>query len=56
MPDNREGLQETSTNWVCPACGRRMMSGNELCSGGFLDDHHPSNVRPVVGNPPVRES
>ena len=46
-------MPNRQSNYVCPVCGRRMMSANTLCSGGFLDDDHPSNVRPVVGNPPL---
>lgn len=50
MPENGD-----RTRYVCPVCGRRMMSANELCSGGFLDDNHPSNVVPVVGAPPISD-
>lgn len=41
------------SNYVCPVCGRPMMSANELCSGGFLDTDHPSNVEPQRRRPSV---
>ena len=40
-------------NYVCPVCGQKMMSANELCSGSFLDSDHPPHVAPIIGSPPV---
>jgi hypothetical protein len=42
-----------SARYVCPACGREVLSPSILCSGGFLDENHPSNVQPVAAEPPV---
>lgn len=44
-----------TSSYVCPVCGRPMMSASELCSGSFLDTDHPSNVEAVVGSLPVYE-
>ena len=38
------------TLFFCPACGARMVSAVERCSGGFLDRAHPSLVRPVAAD------
>jgi hypothetical protein len=36
------------SEYVCPVCGKPMLSADMLCSGSFLDQEHPANVAPVL--------
>ena len=42
------------TLFFCPACGARMVSAVERCSGGFLDRAHPTAGRGGRGVSPAR--
>jgi hypothetical protein len=39
------------SEYVCPVCGKPMLSADMLCSGSFLDSAHPANVAPVLREP-----
>jgi hypothetical protein len=51
--DGERSMRSPAPRYVCPVCGRPMMSAAEGCSGGFLDVGHPPNVTPIL--PPLAD-